>query len=211
MRCEIYLRTLRSIQEKLLENGIASSTPLGGSLFGTITLHEHSLILRVDVLGRAMLYDPSEGTMNNRIPKHSWTVPEKGAGFIQGLIEGVLATVKPVQSKWVQAIGPDGPIQGLSVARDGEGLWQDEKKPASATTARPNLWMGLRGAPSVNRRQTLLYTFKGPKPEGYHAEFVTEDETSFHIDNLMWAPSYQKKKKCLTPLRNGLEQQSNTL
>ena len=90
MRPRIPVAAMRAIAATLAGLGIHARMPCSNDLESSLSLHEHGLILRVHCIGRAILYDPAEGSLNFRIPKVTWATPF-GRGWTAALAKNVHA------------------------------------------------------------------------------------------------------------------------
>lgn len=89
MRSAMTVRDMRAIAVALKTRGVDTHHPYGGVMEGTLSIAGRRLILQVDVLGRTMLYDPAEGTLNHRIARVAWRVAF-GRGWVERVVEPVV-------------------------------------------------------------------------------------------------------------------------
>ena len=75
MRTAIPLRDVKSVAEALATLGVLTRNPSSNDMAGSINLVKEKLILRIECVGKATLYDPAKGSINLRIPIVTWDVP----------------------------------------------------------------------------------------------------------------------------------------
>lgn len=82
---------MERLARSLRENGVPASEPSGGQKEGTLRVDD--LVLRVSKYGRVDVYDPREGTPNERIPILSQSVTF-GAGWVSRLVEAITPSIR---------------------------------------------------------------------------------------------------------------------
>lgn len=115
----ITTRDMKGLATALDALGVLARSPQGGALSGSLSLPQVKRVLRVDCIGKAAIYDPTQGTLNLRHPLVSWEVDfdTRWASKVASQVRDYLKPAGKAQAAKMRAAGaPARPPAALTEA-----------------------------------------------------------------------------------------------